>query len=93
MDTPHENAPDPVETMAFGALIVLGVVSCGHWLAASLAAIVGFSELARSGSIVSNQTFKPLMVYAIVSALYFAICWPLSIYGSRLERRLAMAAR
>ncbi len=59
----------------------------------SLAAIVGFSELARSGSIVSNQTFKPLMVYAIVGALYFAICWPLSIYGSRLERRLAMAAR
>lgn len=59
----------------------------------SLAAIVGFTELARSGSIVSNQTFKPLMVYAIVGVIYFAICWPLSLYGKRLEHNLAKAAR
>jgi polar amino acid transport system permease protein len=59
----------------------------------SLAAIVGFTELARSGSIVSNQTFKPLMVYAIVGVIYFAMCWPLSLYGRRLEQSLAKAAR
>jgi polar amino acid transport system permease protein len=59
----------------------------------SLAAIVGFTELARAASIVSNQTFQPLLVYGIVGALYFAMCWPLSLYGSRLERRLATAAR
>ena len=59
----------------------------------SLAAIVGFTELARAGSIVSNQTFQPLLVYGIVGLLYFAMCWPLSLYGSRLERRLATAAR
>jgi polar amino acid transport system permease protein len=59
----------------------------------SLAAIVGFTELARSGSIVSNQTFKPLMVYAIVGAMYFAMCWPLSLYGKRLELNLAKDAR
>ena len=59
----------------------------------SLAAIVGFTELARSGSIVANQTFKPILVYAIVGALYFALCWPLSLYGTRLERKLALAAR
>lgn len=59
----------------------------------SLAAIVGFTELARSGSIVANQTFQPLVVYSIVGALYFAMCWPLSLYGSRLERKLAIAAR
>ena len=59
----------------------------------SLAAIVGFTELARAGSIVSNQTFQPLLVYGIVGLLYFTMCWPLSLYGSRLERRLAMAAR
>jgi polar amino acid transport system permease protein len=59
----------------------------------SLAAIVGFTELARSGSIVSNQTFKPLMVYAIVGLIYFAMCWPLSLYGKRLEHNLAKAAR
>jgi polar amino acid transport system permease protein len=59
----------------------------------SLAAIVGFTELARAGSIVSNQNFRPLLVYAIVGCLYFAMCWPLSLYSSRLERRLAIAAR
>jgi polar amino acid transport system permease protein len=59
----------------------------------SLAAIVGFTELARAGSIVSNQIFKPLLVFGIVGALYFILCWPLSIWGSRLERRLATAMR
>ena len=32
----------------------------------SLAAIVGFTELARAGSIVSNQIFQPLLVFGIV---------------------------
>ena len=57
----------------------------------SLAAIVGFVELTRAGSIVSNQTFKPLIVFAIVGALYFVLCWPLSLFGARLENRLAAA--
>src|SRR3984893_5400392 len=59
----------------------------------SLAAVVGFTELARAGSIVSHQIFKPLLVFGIVGALYFILCWPLSIWGSRLERRLATATR
>ncbi|MET0742239.1 MAG: amino acid ABC transporter permease [Microvirga sp.] len=59
----------------------------------SLAAIVGFTELSRAGNIVSNQIFKPLLVFGIVGILYFIICWPLSLFGSRLERRLALASR
>ena len=59
----------------------------------SLASIVGFTELARAGNIVSNQTFKPLLVFGIVGAMYFAMCWPLSLYGSWLERRLAAPTR
>ncbi len=59
----------------------------------SLAAIVGFTELARAGNIVANQNFRPLLVYAIVGILYFAMCWPLSLYSSRLERRLAASSR
>ncbi|MBV8961657.1 MAG: amino acid ABC transporter permease [Hyphomicrobiales bacterium] len=58
----------------------------------SLAAIVGFTELARAGGIVSSQTFKPLLVYAVVGIMYFAICWPLSFYGTRLEHRFAAAS-
>ena len=55
----------------------------------SLAAIVGFIELARAGSIVSNQIYRPLLVYSVVGAMYFAMCWPLSLWGRRLERRMA----
>jgi len=59
----------------------------------SLAAIVGFVELSRAGQIVSNQTFRPLTVFAIVGLIYFLICWPLSLWGARTERRLQTAAR
>jgi polar amino acid transport system permease protein len=59
----------------------------------SLAAFVGFTELARAGSMVSNQIFKPLLVFGIVGVMYFSICWPLSLFGSRLERRFAAATR
>jgi polar amino acid transport system permease protein len=59
----------------------------------SLASIVGFTELARAGGIISNQTFKPLLVYAVVGVMYFAICWPLSLCGTQLERRFAISAR
>lgn len=59
----------------------------------SLAAFVGFTELSRAGTMVSNQTFKPLLVFGVVGALYFAICWPLSVLGMRLEYRFAKATR
>ncbi|WP_429299028.1 amino acid ABC transporter permease [Paraburkholderia sp. GAS199] len=53
----------------------------------SLASIVGFTELARAGQVVSNATFQPMLVFGVVGALYFAICWPLSELSARLERR------
>ena len=59
----------------------------------SLAAIVGFIELTRAGQIGSNQTFKPLIVFGIVGAMYFILCWPLSLWGSRMERRMARSQR
>lgn len=59
----------------------------------SLAAIVGFTELARAGSIVSNQTFQPLLVFGVVGLLYFLLCWPLSLAGTNLENRLNQANR
>ena len=57
----------------------------------SLAAIVGFIELARAGQIVSSQTFAPILVFGIVGAIYFALCWPLSLYSARLETKYALA--
>jgi polar amino acid transport system permease protein len=57
----------------------------------SLAAIVGFIELTRAGQIISSQTFAPILVFGIVGAIYFALCWPLSLYSARLEAKYAVA--
>jgi polar amino acid transport system permease protein len=55
----------------------------------SLAAIIGFTELARTGQQLSNITYRPLLVYSVIGAVYFVICWPVSWFGRRMERRLA----
>jgi polar amino acid transport system permease protein len=54
----------------------------------SLASIIGFTELTRAAQMVNNATFRPFIVYALVAALYFMLCWPLSAYSRRLERQL-----
>ena len=54
----------------------------------SLAAIIGFTEITRAGQIINNATFQPLIVFSVVAALYFALCWPLSLLAGRMERRL-----
>jgi polar amino acid transport system permease protein len=54
----------------------------------SLASIIGFTELTRAAQMVNNATFRPFIVYALAASLYFLLCWPLSAYSRRLERRL-----
>jgi polar amino acid transport system permease protein len=57
----------------------------------SLAAIIGFTEITRAGQVVNNATFEPLYVFGLVAAIYFVLCWPLSLLAGRLERRMARA--
>ena len=57
----------------------------------SLAAIIGFVEITRSGQIINNATFQPLIVFSVVAAIYFVLCWPLSLLAARMERRHAAA--
>ena len=57
----------------------------------SLAAIIGFTEVTRAGQIINNATFQPLPVFTTVAAIYFVICWPLSLLAARMERRRARA--
>ena len=54
----------------------------------SIAAIIGFVELTRAGQLMVNVTFQPMIVYPIVAALYFVVCWPLSFLSQTLERRI-----
>ncbi|WP_417584875.1 amino acid ABC transporter permease [Pelagibacterium sp.] len=57
----------------------------------SLASIIGFVELTRAGQIINNATFQPLTVFSLVAALYFILCWPLSMWARHLEGRFAVA--
>jgi len=53
----------------------------------SLASVIGFVELARAGQIVNNSTFEPFVIFVAVAAIYFAMCYPLSVAARALERR------
>jgi polar amino acid transport system permease protein len=55
----------------------------------SLASIIGFVELTRAAQLVNNATFRPFLVFSLVAAIYFVLCWPLSAAARRLEARLA----
>lgn len=53
----------------------------------SIASLIGFVELSRAGQLVNNATFQPFRVFLVVAALYFIVCYPLSLLSRRLERR------
>ena len=57
----------------------------------AIASLIGFVELTRAGQMVNNATIRPFIVFGLVAAIYFAICWPLTIAAGRLERRLGLA--
>ena len=53
----------------------------------SLAAVIGFVELTREGQLTTAATFQPFLVYLLVAALYFSLCYPLTRYSRILEGR------
>ncbi len=57
----------------------------------ALTSIIGFVELSKAGTIVTNATFQPFIVYGFVALIYFVICFPLSKFSKYLERRAAVA--
>jgi polar amino acid transport system permease protein len=59
----------------------------------SLASIIGFVELTRAAQVINNATFHPFTIFGLVALVYFIVCWPLSAYSRRMERKLAAVAR
>lgn len=57
----------------------------------SLAAVIGFVELTREGQLTTAATFQPFVVYLMVAALYFSLCYPLTVYSKALERKRRVA--
>ncbi|SFI17236.1 polar amino acid transport system permease protein [Collimonas sp. OK307] len=65
-------------TVGFSVQIVKGT---------AVTSIIGFVELSKAGTMITNATFQPFTVYALVALMYFALCWPLSKYSQSLERK------
>ena len=66
-------------TVGFSVQVVKGT---------ALASIIGFVELSKAGTMITNATFRPFTVYALAALIYFLLCWPLSQASQVLERRL-----
>ena len=56
--------------------------------ATALTSVIGFVEITKVGQLVANATYEPFKIYGLVAALYFALCFPLSLWSQRLEKRL-----
>jgi polar amino acid transport system permease protein len=54
----------------------------------ALASVIGFIELTKAGTMITNATFRPFAVYGFVALLYFALCYPISLWSHALERKL-----
>ena len=59
----------------------------------ALASVIGFVELTKAGTMITNATFKPFVVYSCVALLYFALCYPISWYAKGLENRIHESRR
>jgi polar amino acid transport system permease protein len=59
----------------------------------ALASVIGFVELTKAGQMITNATFKPFLVYGCVALLYFALCYPISLWSRSLEGRLRHGGR
>lgn len=69
-------------TVGFSVQVVKGT---------ALTSIIGFIELTRAGTVVTNATYQPFLVYGLVALIYFCLCWPLSKASQILEKRLNVA--
>lgn len=58
----------------------------------SLASVVGLVELARAGQIINNSLFRPFLIYALIAAVYFCLCYPISRWSRSLELRMSGTA-
>ncbi|HEY9460049.1 MAG TPA: amino acid ABC transporter permease, partial [Paralcaligenes sp.] len=54
----------------------------------SYAVVIGFFDLTYSARVVNNSTFKPFAVFTAAALIYFILCYPLSLWSYRLEKKL-----
>lgn len=66
-------------TVGFSVQVVKGT---------AVTSIIGFVELTKAGSMISNATFAPFTVYGLIGLMYFCLCFPLSLFARNLERKM-----
>lgn len=71
-------------TIGFSVQIIKGT---------AVTSIIGFVELSKAATVITNATFMPFTVYAAAGAFYFILCWPLSKYSQFLERKFHASHR
>jgi len=71
-------------TVGFAVQVVKGT---------ALASVIGFIELTKAGTMITNATFQPFTVYAFVALMYFALCFPISAWSRQLERKMSRGHR
>jgi len=77
----------PIPTLGSNSGEELGMPKRRRSTAASKVIVSG--TLICGASLMSaGATFRPFTVYACVALLYFALCFPVSAYAHRLERKL-----
>jgi len=54
----------------------------------AVTSIIGFVEVTKAGTVITNATFQPFEVFGLVALMYFVLCWPLSVYSRFLENKL-----
>lgn len=54
----------------------------------SLAAIIGVFELTRAAQESIERTLRPFELYLAAAAIYFSLCFPLTVLAARAERHL-----
>lgn len=59
----------------------------------ALTSIIGFVELTKTGTMITNAAFRPFPIYGMVALIYFAMCFPLTWFARSLERRQRVAQR
>ena len=69
-------------TVGFSVQVVKGT---------AVTSIIGFVEVTKAGTMITNATFQPFLVYGLVGLIYFALCYPLSLSAKALERELNVA--
>ena len=53
----------------------------------ALVSVLGYVELLRASQILMTRTQEPFIILSVVGAIYFAISFPLGLYGQHLEKK------